>query len=537
MYQEFFGLNDFPFKNVPDERIFFTGAQRQEMLDALLYGAKRGEGVIVVMGESGTGKTCLVQAFSDRASQDFVVINIITPNVSALEMLRLIAQESGFNPSIQAGKLELLELIRVYLLQLHYQHKRLLLLIDEAQTILVETFEELRLLSNMQNDHTNLIQLLLFGQPELDKMLNLPEMSHFKDRIAFKINMQPFSRDDLANYLTFRMQRVGYQGTDLFTDDAIDALDRKSQGYARAVNRLADHALTIAFAQGSTQILYSHIVPFNEQSDDSDSLENSENEKSNYNASQLISNEPENFKQDPCCKFYQWSSMIALIISLLVVYALVQKIISLSHTAELNTTAEISPIEKSLSELELPQAPSQVQAQIKEETSVETLLQTESGLEVNSTNQQPSLVVKEQETSSILPSKEFEPIVTWRRSAKTTDEWLDIHHQQLIYFQNLASDGKYTIQLMSSPWRLRDSFVNESENILDKQGKAPAYYYDYSAAPDRPRIAVIYGVYDSKESAKQAIDTLIEIKTKYKPDVASFKLIVLRMSESTVLSE
>lgn len=239
MYQQFFGFNSLPFKITPDERVFFAGAHRQEMLDALLYGIERGEGIITVIGEVGIGKTTLARVLSNRFSQCFSIISIFTPNVSALDMLRLIAQEAGLHPSAEAGKVELMQAIRSYCLHLHQQGKRFLLLIDEAQTMFAETIEELRLLSNMQVDDVKLVQVLLFGQPELDRMLNSPELRQVKDRVVFQIHIQPFSRDELAEYLSFRLQQAGYQGQYFFSDDVVDAIFRKSQGYARAVNRLA----------------------------------------------------------------------------------------------------------------------------------------------------------------------------------------------------------------------------------------------------------------------------------------------------------
>lgn len=516
MYQQFFGFNSLPFKITPDERVFFAGAHRQEMLDALLYGIERGEGIITVIGEVGIGKTTLARVLSNRFSQCFSIISIFTPNVSALDMLRLIAQEAGLHPSAEAGKVELMQAIRSYCLHLHQQGKRFLLLIDEAQTMFAETIEELRLLSNMQVDDVKLVQVLLFGQPELDRMLNSPELRQVKDRVVFQIHIQPFSRDELAEYLSFRLQQAGYQGQYFFSDEVVDAIFRKSQGYARAVNRLADQALMAAFAEQTHQLTVDHV------------------ESSNQEATTPLAPEVpastqsiQGWQRIKTLKFMPFGLMglMLLLLGLVVVFYTTMDVQNDSDKSAQSSSTTAGSAAQALSQ-QVPTQQDQPSVEMAEKEKVEA-------------NPMPVADSVAQEGKSDSPST---PSLTdtdrqWMASGRSDAQWREIHQRQLVWFNQLASEDKVTIQLMSSPWRLRESFVVESSRIIERLPKAPAFYYDYSAAVDRPRIAVIYGVYDSKELAKQALRILNEGNKGYRPEMVSFKQVVESMKKSLVLVE
>lgn len=521
MYQQFFGFNNLPFKITPDERVFFAGAHRQEMLDALLYGIERGEGIITVVGEVGIGKTTLARVLSNRFSDCFSIISIFTPNVSALDMLRLIAQEAGLNPSSGASKAELMQLIRAYCLQLHQQGRRFLLLIDEAQTMLVETIEELRLLSNMQVDDTKLVQVLLFGQTELDRMLNSPELRQVKDRVLFQLNIAPFSRDELADYLAFRLQQAGYKGQYFFSDAVVDAIYKKSQGYARAVNRLADQALMAAFAEQTHQVQVDHVESSNQEAIQPLVLE----EAVKSDITESVSTHP---------KKHLKQTLIA--VSVLAVLAwIVSEVIQYSRPSSTLTETKTDSIT-------IPAKPeAESAAPIHSEiASVEPLVNhNETEMVVAKVNPQQESVQPNKEADILQPLSQTTelPIESWLKAGRTDSEWQEIHQQQLQLFQALAAKDKYTIQLMSSPWRLREFFVQEVSGIVAQLPKAPAFYYDYSGSPERPRIAAIYGVYDSKEDAKQALTVLAGMNKGYRPEMTSYKQVVAFMSKSQVFME
>lgn len=518
MYQQFFGFNTLPFKITPDERVFFAGAHRQEMLDALLYGIERGEGIITVIGEVGIGKTTLARVLSNRFSDCFAIISIFTPNVSSLEMLRLIAQEAGLNPQTTAGKVELMQLIRTYCLALHQQGKRFLLLIDEAQTMLIETIEELRLLSNMQVDDIKLVQVLLFGQPELDRMLNSPELRQVKDRVVFQIHIEPFSRDELSDYLAFRLQQAGYQGQYFFSTSVVDAIYRKSQGYARAVNRLADQALMAAFAEQTHQVLLTHV------------------ESSNQEAIQPLVSSPSvsgaNINQVKRVSFALITGAVATLMIVGVVSAWFSgSSDALSVLSSSNNNSALVSHQPAL-EAESPQASQVASVGAQPPQSVAAV---DTPVTPSAVSQPESLsVVEEGVETSIAATAELASEYGLLAGHSEAD-WQGIHQQQLSLFSQFAAENKYTIQLMSSPWRLRDAFVQEASLIVSRLPKAPAFYYDYSAAPDRPRIAAIYGVYDTKESAKQALRALSAMNKGYRPDMMSYQQVITLMNASQVL--
>ncbi len=515
MYQQFFGFNTLPFKITPDERVFFAGAHRQEMLDALLYGIERGEGIITVIGEVGIGKTTLARVLSNRFSAYFSIISIFTPNVSALDMLRLIAEEAGLNPPATAGKVELMQLIRAYCLQLHQQGRRFLILVDEAQTMLVDTIEELRLLSNMQVDDVKLVQVLLFGQTELDRMLNSPELRQVKDRVVFQIHIEPFSRDELAEYLAFRLQQAGYKGQYFFSSAVVDAIYRKSQGYARAVNRLADQALMSAFAEQTHQVEVRHV------------------ESSNQEAIQPLATEA----PSPSTQYSQVSkpgrwllvaALVLLLASVVGMMFLTPGVFQQSAEGELAAVAGSTPPASPTETIVTPPLDASPKPATEGNTTVSEAAELASApASSDAPMQQPKDVAS---VSTELVASEF-----WLKAGSNDAQWQAIHQQQLQLFNELANSEKYTIQLMSSPWRLREFFVQEAADLVNRLPKAPAFYYDYSATSDRPRIAAIYGVYDTKEAAKQALKDLAAMNKGYRPDMMSFKQVVALMQSSQVL--
>lgn len=509
MYQQFFGFKSLPFKITPDERVFFAGAHRQEMLDALLYSIERGEGIITVIGEVGIGKTTLARVLSNRFSDCFAIISIFTPNVSPLDMLRLIAQEAQLNPPASAGKVELMQLIRAYCLDLHQQGKRFLLLVDEAQTMLIETIEELRLLSNMQVDDVKLVQVLLFGQPELDRMLNSPELRQVKDRVVFQIHIEPFSRDELADYLAFRLQQAGYQGQHFFSTAVVDAIYRKSQGYARAVNRLADQALMAAFAEQTHQVLLSHV------------------ESSNQEAIQpLVSDETK--VQTPQLWLLMGASLFKSkrVLTVVVTVLLLLGILGwLTDFFSFTPSAQIMQSTHSV----IDQAESRVQPKVVDSASSTPIPEPAAAplALVAPTTSQSS-----EAASGIQPELPSLPAIL---ANSNNEQWLRLHQAQLTLFRQYAQQDKFTIQLMSSPWRLRTPFVEEVSVMLTKLPKEPSFYYDYSMTADRPRIAAIYGIYDNKELAQQALKALNAMNKGYRPEMTSFKQVLAMMQASQVL--
>lgn len=560
MYQQFFGFTQLPFKITPDERVFFAGAHRQEMLDALLYAIDLGEGLVTVTGEVGIGKTTLARVLSKRFAQQFVIVSVFTPNVEPLEMLLLIAQEAGLQPSSQASKSELVRLLYTHGAQLHQQGKRFLILIDEAQTMPFDTIEELRLLSNMQVDNVKLVQVLLFGQPELDRMLDQPKLRQVKDRIVFQIHIQPFSRDELADYLAFRIAFAGFRGQHFFTADVVDAIYDKTLGYPRAVNRLADQALMAAFAEQTHQVRADHVSasqqqPMSRWQDDEQTLP--------------VPTQDRIWTMS----IKRWVVLLVMVAALIVVggawvfisseqrdsgdyrksvaaenqnqTTVLTQPTSVTHdrkqTASVNATVASSPITHSPTAT--PTDSDSATDVIKQESP--SPLPTQPVSVTQSPAPAVDALAESVNASQAVTSVTFPEVrITATdvdhlhlRSGEDNDQWRTVHQQLLTLFTNYAQNNQYSIQLMSSPWRLRQPFVQESMSLISALPKLPAFYYDYSASVTRPRIAVIYGVFDSKEAAQQALVAIEHLGKGYRPEMVSFQKVVALMQHSHVLEE
>ncbi len=260
MYQEYFGLDRPPFKITPDTSLFYAGNQRGAALEALLYAIKSGEGIVKVIGEVGSGKTMLCRMLELRLNNKSIdVVYIVNPSLSPDNILRAIAHELQLDVSNEMSKIEVMQKIQTCLLQKHAQNQQVVLFVEEAQSMPVETLEEIRLLSNLETDQSKLLQMVLFGQPELDEKLGQVHIRQLKERITHSFYLAPFPSDDTLQYLNFRLRAVGYHGPDLFSRKTAVAIKKQSAGLTRRINILADKALLAAYSQGSHNITLAHI--------------------------------------------------------------------------------------------------------------------------------------------------------------------------------------------------------------------------------------------------------------------------------------
>ena len=259
MYQEHFGLNRPPFKITPDTSLFFEGNQRGAALDALMYAIKSGEGIIKVVGEVGSGKTMLCRMLEVRLSADVDVIYIANPSVSPDNILHVIAHELQLEVSNQMSKVDVMQQIQAHLLKKHASNRQVVMFVEEAQSMPIETLEEIRLLSNLETDQNKLLQMVLFGQPELDVKLSQPQIRQLKERITHSFYLSPFPPDDTLQYLNFRLRAVGYRGPDIFNKKTAGVVKKYSDGLTRRINIIADKSLLAAFAEGSHTVTHLHV--------------------------------------------------------------------------------------------------------------------------------------------------------------------------------------------------------------------------------------------------------------------------------------
>lgn len=260
MYHEYFGLNQAPFKITPDTRLFFTGGSRGDVLHALVYAIMTGEGIVKVVGEVGSGKTMLCRMLAVKLPASVEIIFIANPSLSPDDILHAIALEMKLPIKADAKRLEVVDALQRRLLEKHEQNRRVVVFVEEAQSMSIATLEEIRLLSNLETEHDKLLQMTLFGQPELNRNLNSPNIRQLKERITHSFYLSPFDRDDVTNYIDFRLRATGYRGPDIFSKAACRRLWSASAGLVRRVNILADKSMLAAYAGNTHRVTRHHVA-------------------------------------------------------------------------------------------------------------------------------------------------------------------------------------------------------------------------------------------------------------------------------------
>jgi type II secretory pathway predicted ATPase ExeA len=247
LYLEHFGLGEPPFRITPHPDFFFDGADRGATLEGLLYAILHDEGIVKVSGEIGSGKTTLCRVLMERLPKEVETVFLANPSYSRTEILHAIAEELG-RPAGNEPAASALRDLQAKLIDLYGSGRRVVVMIDEAHAMPEDTLEQVRLLSNLESSRHKLLQIVLFGQPELDEALNKPSMRQLKDRITHSFRTRPLAVDEVAKYVSFRMRAAGYKGPEVFSAPAIAAIARASSGLTRRVNVLCDKSLLAAFA-------------------------------------------------------------------------------------------------------------------------------------------------------------------------------------------------------------------------------------------------------------------------------------------------
>jgi type II secretory pathway predicted ATPase ExeA len=259
MYTRYFGLDKAPFKITPDPEFFFSGGNRGAVLEALLYAVARGEGIVKVVGEVGSGKTMLCRMLERELPESCEIVYLANPRLSPVEILHAIAIELQLQVAKGASKVEVMRLLQAYLLDKHANNRSVVMFIEEAQGMDLDTLEEIRMLSNLETTQDKLLQIVLFGQPELNDKLQAHEIRQLKERITYAFDLAPLNRREIRDYLNTRIRTSGFRGNDLFSPGAIRALKRRSGGLLRRINILADKALLAAFSSGDRVVTTRHL--------------------------------------------------------------------------------------------------------------------------------------------------------------------------------------------------------------------------------------------------------------------------------------
>lgn len=254
MYQDYFGLTEAPFSITPDTSYFYQHGHYSEALNTLLVALRAGEGFIKVTGEVGTGKTMLCRKLLNTVEERFVTAYIPNPMLTPYGLQSAVADELGLDMSRHYGHHQLLKMISNRLIELTTEGKNVVLCIDEAQAMPVETMEALRLLTNLETEKQKLLQVILFGQPELDERLNEKNVRQLKQRITFSYQLKPIDREGMELYLTHRLGIAGYKGGNLFEVNAMSSLFKASRGIPRLINILSHKSMMSAYGEGTKYV-------------------------------------------------------------------------------------------------------------------------------------------------------------------------------------------------------------------------------------------------------------------------------------------
>jgi general secretion pathway protein A len=248
VYTEFFGLNEKPFAITPDPRYLYMSARHTDALAHLVYGISESGGFIQLTGEVGTGKTTLIRSLLEQLPEKADIALILNPQLTTLEFLQTIIDELHCAQSNDRTVKAQIDVLNAHLMAAHAAGRRVVLIVDEAQTLSPELLEQVRLLTNLETSKQKLLQIILIGQPELRDVLDRPEMRQIAQRITGRYHLEPLDGHDTRAYVNHRLRVAGAQ-SDIFTKSAIRALHRQARGIPRLINVIADRALLAAYTQ------------------------------------------------------------------------------------------------------------------------------------------------------------------------------------------------------------------------------------------------------------------------------------------------
>lgn len=251
MYKAFFGLNSTPFNLSPDPSFLYRSAQHEEALASLVYGVRSRKGFIVLTGEVGTGKTTMLECLRDHLTAHHTPFAcIFNSRLTPDQFFEMLAYDFDLQCA-RNSKTEVLFALNNMLIQRANQNQTTVLIVDEAQNLDWEVLEEIRLLGNLETRRGKMLQIILSGQPELDRKLEQSEYRQLKQRIALRCHLRPFTGPETAQYIASRLRRAGMAEQTVFPSDILTEIQRRTQGIPRLINSVCDNLLLTCFAMES----------------------------------------------------------------------------------------------------------------------------------------------------------------------------------------------------------------------------------------------------------------------------------------------
>lgn len=249
MYLNHFNLSEQPFSITPDPRFLYMSTRHREALAHLLYGLGEGGGFVQLTGEVGTGKTTICRCLMEQVPDDVDIAVVLNPKVTAIELIATVCDELGIDYDADASIKTMIDVLNRYLLDAYARDRRTVLIIDEAQNLSADVLEQVRLLTNLETSTQKLLQIILIGQPELRDMLGREEMRQLAQRVTARYHLDPISREEANAYIQHRLQICGCS-RNLFTEKAVDRIQKLTHGIPRLINVLCDRALLGAYVEG-----------------------------------------------------------------------------------------------------------------------------------------------------------------------------------------------------------------------------------------------------------------------------------------------
>jgi MSHA biogenesis protein MshM len=260
MYESHFGLQEAPFALTPNTRYFLRARSHSDALELLLVALREREGFIKIIGEVGTGKTLLCRLLLNELEQEAFTAYIPNPHLRPETLYSAVAEELGVDVNACTNTHQILKALNKRLIALAMEQRPVVLVIDEAQAMPEKTIEALRLLTNLETESTRLLQVVLFGQPELDDLLKRESLRQLRQRITFQYRLAPLDKVLVAQYLRHRLAQAGYNGGDLFSSPALRLITRSSGGIPRLVNIIAHKSMLAAWGKGDRQVSRRHVM-------------------------------------------------------------------------------------------------------------------------------------------------------------------------------------------------------------------------------------------------------------------------------------